>query len=88
VKSRIFLALCALLLVACRADVRDADHNSAGAAQPAETMRPNSGTTMNSNLAAASKAFGFNLFKQLRREAAAQNVFLSHLSVTFSMVMI
>jgi serpin B len=76
-KSKIFLALCALLLGACRADD----------VQPAEIARPNSNTTMNSNLAAASNAFGFDLFQQLRRQAGGQNVFFSPLSVTIALGM-
>jgi serine protease inhibitor len=76
-KSKIFVALCALLLGACRADIN----------QPAEITRPDSRTTMNSNLAAASNAFGFDLFQQLRRQAGDQNVFFSPLSVTVALAM-
>lgn len=87
-KSKIFVALCALSLGACRAnDKWYADHNGATPAQPAEIARPNSETTMNSNLAAASNAFGFDLFKQLRRQAGDQNVFFSPLSVTVALAM-
>lgn len=76
-KSKIFVALCALLLGACRADID----------QHAEITRPDSRTTMNSNLAAASNAFGFDLFQQLRRQAGDQNVFFSPLSVTVALGM-
>ena len=69
-KSKLSVALCALSLITCRAAVRDADHNGAGVAQPTEITRPNNSATMNSNLAAASNAFGFDLFQQLRRGLA------------------
>ena len=42
---------------------------------------------MNSNLAAASNAFGFDLFQQLRRQEANKNVFFSPLSVTVALAM-
>jgi serpin B len=42
---------------------------------------------MNSNLAAASNAFGFDLFQQLRRQDANKNVFFSPLSVTVALAM-
>jgi serpin B len=42
---------------------------------------------MNSNLAAASNAFGFDLFQQLQRQAANKNVFFSPLSVTTALAM-
>jgi serpin B len=86
-KSKLSLALCALLLGACRADDRYADHNSAGVAQPTETTRPNNSAKMNSTLVAASNAFGFDLFQQLRRQAADKNVFFSPLSVTVALAM-
>src|SRR5262245_11125335 len=86
-KIKMVLALCALLLVTCRAAVRDAEHNGAGVAQPAEVTKPNNSSTMNSTLAAASNAFGFDLFQQLRRQAADKNVFLSPLSVTVALAM-
>src|SRR5262247_3455071 len=86
-KSNVTLALCVLSLINCRAAVRDAGHNGAGVAQPTEITRPNNGATMNSNLAAASNAFGFDLFQQLRRQAANKNVFFSPLSVTVALAM-
>src|SRR5262245_11609626 len=86
-KIKMVLALCALLLVTCRAAVRDAEHNGAGVAQPAEVTKPNNSSTMNSNLAAASNAFGFDLFQQLRRQEADKNVFFSPLSVTVALAM-
>jgi serine protease inhibitor len=76
-KSKIFLALCVLSFGACRADIN----------QPAEITRPDSRTTMSSNLATASNAFGFDLFQQLRRQAKDQNVFFSPLSVTVALAM-
>jgi serine protease inhibitor len=84
---KIVLALCALSLITCRAAVRDADHNGAGVAQPTEITRPSNSATMNSNLAAASNAFGFDLFQQLRRQDANKNVFFSPLSVTVALAM-
>jgi serpin B len=81
------VALCALSLITCRAAVRDADHNGAGVAQPTEITRPSNSATMNSNLAAASNAFGFDLFQQLRRQEADKNVFFSPLSVTVALAM-
>jgi len=42
---------------------------------------------MNSNLAAASNAFGFDLFQQLWRQAVNKNVFFSPLSVTVALAM-
>lgn len=86
-KSKMSVALCALSLITCRAAVRDADHNGAGVAQPTEITRPNNSATMNSNLAAASNAFGFDLFQQLRRQEANKNVFFSPLSVTVALAM-
>jgi len=86
-KIKTVLALCALSLITCRAAVRDAGHDGAGVALPAETTRPNDGATMNSNLAAASNAFGFDLFQQLRRQEADKNVFISPLSVTVALAM-
>ncbi len=86
-KSKISVALCALSLITCRAAVRDADHNGAGVAQPTEITRPSNSATMNSNLAAASNAFGFDLFQQLRRQEADKNVFFSPLSVTVALAM-
>jgi len=86
-KSKLSVALCALSLITCRAAVRDADHNGAGVAQPTEITRPNNSATMNSNLAAASNAFGFDLFQQLRRQEANKNVFFSPISVTVALAM-
>jgi serine protease inhibitor len=86
-KSKMSVALCALSLITCRAAVRDADHNGAGVAQPTEITRPSNSATMNSNLAAASNAFGFDLFQQLRRQEADKNVFFSPLSVTVALAM-
>ncbi|MGH9768685.1 MAG: serpin family protein [Blastocatellia bacterium] len=77
-------ALCALSLVACRAVDKYVNNSAAG---PAENTRPNSKTTMNSTLAAASNAFGFDLFQRLQREAANKNVFFSPLSVTVALAM-
>jgi serpin B len=42
---------------------------------------------MNSTLAGASNAFGFDLFQRLQREAANKNVFFSPLSVTVALAM-
>jgi serpin B len=42
---------------------------------------------MNSNLAAASNAFGFDLFQRLRRQEADKNAFISPLSVTVALAM-
>jgi serpin B len=42
---------------------------------------------MNSTLAAASNAFGFDLFQELRRQEATKNVFFSPLSVTVALAM-
>ncbi|HKQ76379.1 MAG TPA: serpin family protein [Blastocatellia bacterium] len=86
-KIKLFMVLCALTLIACRADDKYPGHNGAGGAQPAETTQPSGNTTMNSNLAAASNAFGFDLFQRLQREAANKNVFFSPLSVTIALAM-
>ena len=86
-KSKMSLALCALLFITCRAAVRDAGHNGDGVAQPTEITRPSNSATMKSNLAAASNAFGFDLFQQLRRQDANKNVFFSPLSVTVALAM-
>src|SRR5215468_2293655 len=86
-KISIFLALCALALIGCRAVEKYAGHNGAGATGPAEISQPEGKTTMNSTLAAASNAFGFDLFQRLRREAANKNVFFSPLSVTVALAM-
>jgi len=86
-KSKISVALCALSLITCRAAVRDAGHDGDGVAQPIEITRPNNTATMNSNLAAASNAFGFDLFQQLRRQEMNKNVFFSPLSVTVALAM-
>src|SRR5215510_6189363 len=86
-KSKVTLALCILSLINCRAAVRDAGQNGDGVAQPTEVTRPNNSATMNSNLAAASNAFGFDLFQQLRRQEANKNVFFSPLSVTVALAM-
>ena len=86
-KSKMCVALCALLFITCRAAVRDAGHNGDGVAQPTEITRPSNSATMKSNLAAASNAFGFDLFQQLRRQEANKNVFFSPLSVTVALAM-
>src|SRR5262245_54420548 len=86
-KIKMVVALWALSLGACRAVIREASHNSAGVAQPTEITRPNNSATMNSNLAAASNAFGFDLFQQLWRQAVDKNVFISPLSVTVALAM-
>jgi serine protease inhibitor len=86
-KSKIFLALCVLSFCGCQTDGRYADYKVADVAQPTEITRPNKSATMNSNLAAASNAFGFDLFQQLRRQAADKNVFFSPLSVTMALGM-
>jgi len=86
-KIGMILALCALTLAACRAVDKYAGHNGAGAAAPTETTQPDGKTTMNSTLAAASNAFGFDLFQRLQREAANKNVFFSPLSVTVALAM-
>src|SRR5262245_43231028 len=78
-KIGMFMALCAFTIIACRAVAKDAG--------PAETAQPIGKTTMNSNLAAASNAFGFDLFQRLQREAANKNVFFSPLSVTIALAM-
>jgi serpin B len=86
-KIKIFLALCALSFIACRDVDKYANHNEAGGAQLVATPRPNSATTMNSTLAAASNAFGFDLFQQLQRQAENKNLFFSPLSVTVALAM-
>jgi serine protease inhibitor len=86
-KSKMSLALCALLFITCRAAVRDAGHNGDGVAQPTEITRPSNSANMKSNLAAASNAFGFDLFQQLRRQDANKSVFFSPLSVTVALAM-
>src|SRR5215831_8639910 len=86
-KSKMSVALCVLSLINCRAAVRDAGHDGDGVAQPTEITRPNNSANMNSNLAAASNAFGFDLFQQLLRQAANKNVFFSPLSVTIALGM-
>src|SRR5262245_3332273 len=86
-KSKMSVALCVLSLITCRAAVRDTGHDGAGVAQPTEITRSNNSATMNSNLAAASNAFGFDLFQQLRRQEADKNVFFSPLSVTVALAM-
>src|SRR5215813_12458810 len=86
-KSKMCVAVCALSLITCRAAVRDAGHDGDGVPQPTEITRPNNSATMNSNLAAASNAFGFDIFQQLRRQDANKNVFFSPLSVTVALAM-
>src|SRR5262249_16152951 len=86
-KTKMVLALCALLLGACRDADRYAGQTGADVAQPTDNTRPTSRTTMNSTLAAASNAFGFDLFQQLLRQEADQNVFFSPLSVTVALAM-
>ncbi len=86
-KSKIFVALCAFSLITCRAADKYANYNGAGGAQPTEITRPNNSATMNSKLAAASNAFGFDLFQQLQRQAANKNVFFSPLSVATALAM-
>src|SRR5215470_13113777 len=86
-KSKMSVALCVLSLINCRAAVREAGHDGDGVPQPTEITRPNNSATMNSNLAAASNAFGFDLFQQLRRQDANKNVFFSPLSVTIALAM-
>jgi serine protease inhibitor len=86
-KSKLSVALCALLFITCRAAVRDAGHNGDSVAQPTENTRPSNSANMKSNLAAASNAFGFDLFQQLRRQDANKNVFFSPLSVTVALAM-
>src|SRR5262249_61427086 len=86
-KSKMCVAVCALSLITCRAPVRDAGHNGDGVAKPTEITRPKKRATMNSNLAAASNAFGFDMFQQLRRQDANKNVFFSPLSVTVALAM-
>lgn len=49
--------------------------------------RPNGETAMNPGIAAASNAFGFDLFQQLQRQAANKNVFFSPLSVSVALAM-
>ncbi len=79
--------LCALSFVACRAVDKYAADGASSSAAPVDTARPNTTPTMNSNLAAASNAFGFDLFQRLQHEAANKNVFLSPLSVTVALAM-
>ncbi|MBO0857667.1 MAG: serpin family protein [Chloracidobacterium sp.] len=86
-RTKISVALCALSLVACRGAERYLDHNSHEVALPAEIKRPNNIADMNSNLVAASNAFGFDLFQQLLRQAANKNVFFSPLSVMVALGM-
>jgi serine protease inhibitor len=86
-KIRMILALCALTLIACRGVDKYAGHNGGGGAGPAETTQPIGKTTMNSTLAGASNAFGFDLFQRLQREGANKNVFFSPLSVTVALAM-
>src|SRR5262245_28575401 len=81
-RSKISVALCALSLITCRAAVRDAGHNGDGVAQPTEITRPNNSATMNSNLAAASNAFGLDLLQQRRRQEADTTACFAPLSVT------
>src|SRR5215475_8049628 len=51
-------------------------------------MRAENGETMrNSTLAVANNEFGFDLFQQLKRQAASKNVFFSPLSVTLALAM-
>jgi serine protease inhibitor len=84
-KIKIILALCALTLGACQASDKYANDN--GGAKPIETTQPNNSATMNSTLAAASNAFGFDMFQQLQSQAANKNVFFSPLSVTIALAM-
>jgi len=49
--------------------------------------RLNGETAMNPGIAAASNAFGFDLFQQLQRQAANKNVFFSPLSVSVALAM-
>ncbi len=49
--------------------------------------RSNGVTAMNPGIAAASNAFGFDLFQQLQRQAANKNVFFSPLSVSVALTM-
>jgi serine protease inhibitor len=86
-KIKMVLALCALSFIACRAADRYAGHDGADVDQPAGVTTPNSRTTMNSSLAEASNAFGFDLFQQLWRRAENKNVFFSPLSVTVALAM-
>jgi serine protease inhibitor len=84
-RIKLALALCVFLLIACR-DV-DSGANGTGAAIPPEKAPSTNATVMNSNLAAASNAFGFDLFQQLKRQETNKNVFFSPLSVTVALAM-
>ncbi|MGE0128220.1 MAG: serpin family protein [Blastocatellales bacterium] len=72
--------VCALSLVALSAIFPNAMRETAPAGKSSETV-------MNSKLAAASNAFGFDLFQQLQRQSANKNVFFSPLSVTLALAM-
>ncbi len=86
-KIAISVALCALSLITCRIADRYAGREGAGVAQPAGGAQPDNSAVMNSNLAAASNAFGFDLFQRLRLRAADKNVFFSPLSVATALGM-
>jgi serpin B len=55
--------------------------------RPAAPKGSNEETAMNHSLAKASNAFGFDLFQQLRQQAARKNVFFSPLSVAMALAM-
>ena len=80
-------ALCALSLAAYRVVDNSPSQSAARTAGPAESAQHDSETAMNSTLAAANNAFGFDLFQQLQRQAAHKNVFFSPLSVVTALAM-
>lgn len=84
----IIAALCALSPVAYLA-VRSAvlSPGDANAARDAMTAGESGGLVINSKLAAANNAFGFDLFQQLQRQPASRNIFFSPLSVTLALAM-
>ena len=75
--------LCALLLV-----IYLAVYPLGEATASRQVMTAENGETMrNSTLAVANNEFGFDLFQQLKRQAANKNIFFSPLSVTMALAM-
>src|SRR5215813_5844445 len=75
--------LCALLLVTYLAV-----YPLGEATASRQVMTAENGETMrNSTLAVANNEFGFDLFQQLKRQAANKNIFFSPLSVTMALAM-
>jgi len=79
-------ALCGLLLAVCLIVVWFGGEK-ATRQMTTDATRPKGETAMNSGIAAASNAFGFDLFQQLQRQAANKNVFFSPLSVSVALAM-